>query len=79
MKEYITPKKYAKLKKVSKNSVYKKIRTIEKWKSELSELETKSFCSGNLDNELKMVKLRHKIKNSINYYKEDRHIFVLVD
>ena len=37
MKEYITPKKYAKLKKVSKNSVYKKIRTIEKWKSELSE------------------------------------------
>lgn len=79
MKEYVTPKKYAKLKKVSKNSVYKKIRTIEKWKAELQDLETESFGSCNLDNELKMVKLRHKIKKSINYYKEDRHIFVLVD
>lgn len=79
MKQTITVSQYAEANNLKIRTVYSRIEAVEKLKKQLLDLETESFGSCSLKNELKMVKLRHKIKNSIDYYKEDGHIFIFVD
>lgn len=79
MKKELSIKEYAELIKDKPLNVRQRIRTIEGWKKQLQDLETEAFNCQDLTHEIKMVKLRHKIKNAIQYYREDGHIFVLVD
>ena len=79
MKKELSIKEYAKSINDKPLNVRQRIRTIEGWKKQLQDLETEAFNCQNLDHEIKMTKLKFKIKNAIQYYREDGHIFVLVD
>lgn len=76
----LTVKEYAELiGEKNINNIYSRIRTIEKWKKYLQQLETESFNGCNFNNEPKMKKLRHKIKDAIQFVREDSHIFIFID
>lgn len=79
MKKELSITEYAESINDKPENVRGRIRTIDGWKKQLEDLETEAFDCRSLDYELKMTKLKFKIKNAINYYREDGHIFVLVD
>lgn len=78
MKE-LTVKQYAKKFNLKENTVYWRIKAVEKLKKQLADLETESFGSCSLKNELKMVKLKHKINRAIKFEKFKGSVTIFVD